>query len=146
MHPYEYTIRFLIVHPNNNLNEISETLSQIPGIVAAKVSNAGEDMVDRNGDKLGTKYFDSRWGFSFFEGWQKSENETLPSCLDKVIAKLQPHKEFLNRLANEAYHSEIIVSWSVEENVGDSLSPELMGKFADLKLHLGFDLYPPDEK
>jgi len=42
MHPYEYTIRFLIVHPNNNLNEISETLSQIPGIVAAKVSNMQE--------------------------------------------------------------------------------------------------------
>jgi hypothetical protein len=63
-----------------------------------------------------------------------------------VAAKLQPHKELLNKLAIEGYHSEIIVSWSVEENVGDSLSPDLMGKFADLKVHLGFDLYPPDKK
>jgi hypothetical protein len=143
----EYIIRFLITHPSLNLNEVKEALSKIPGAIPGKVSNAGEERIQaRTGEKLGGIYFDSRWGFSLTEEWKNGEEEELHVYLEKVADTLLPFKDYLLSLKEKGCDMQFIVSVYVESNMGETLSADLLQKFAEVGVGLGFDLYPPDNK
>lgn len=145
MYPYSYNIRFLIKHNQLPLNEISKKLKEISGILPSKVANAGEDRVDIKGNKLGSKYLDSRWGFGFFKEWQNSRDIGAPESVEKILEGFQSHTQLFEDMAKKNYYCELIISLGVDQNIGEIFPPQLLGKLADLNIALGLDLYPPEK-
>lgn len=57
---------------------------------------------------------------------------------------MRTHKPFFDKIRNEGGEVELYLNWNVDRNCGDQISPELMGRLADLGVALSLDIYPPD--
>ena len=76
MNSYRYIVSLRIKHPSQNLNELSENLTQIKGVNSVFVINVGEDRYSEKGQKLDGLYRESFCLIRFSE--ESINSNTLP--------------------------------------------------------------------
>ena len=72
-----------------------------------------------------------------------SRDVGLAAAIDGVADRLSPHRDLLRAIADEGGEAELFVGWFIPSgNGGDAFGWPLLTRLADLRLTLGFDVYP----
>ena len=146
MYPHEYAIHLHLGHPQMDLTELSQKLSKTPSFKIKRMWKANDPRQTPKGQKLDGHYTESYCSFDFFEGWKKSDQESLPDVFEKILEQLVPFKDTLHDFIQSGGSLEFIVALFINANSAVIFYPDLLKKLADFNIALWFDIYPPDSK
>ena len=146
MNPYSYRISLTLRHSSEKLTEVSEQIIKLfPEIIPGQLCNIGEDRMTPIGRKLEGMYTDSRFSFAFSEETYNSKLKTLEDSINEVLEKLILCKDLLLKFTSKNGSIEFFIGLFVDANSGIVLDTDLIKRLADLKIGLGFDIYPPEK-
>lgn len=94
-----------------------------------------------DGRLLGGSYQNSYCSIVF----EHAPEVSLPVGLKVALAKLTPHKPFLEELVASGANLRFFVGWFSDSSSRDYLDWKLLKEIADLKISLDLDFYGPDE-
>jgi hypothetical protein len=146
MNPYTYNLTFRVHHPDRDLHKLYLVISGIDGLTPGVIWKVGDQKRTPRGDIIQGNYRNSFCSFDFFNDWQKSEVESLPSVMEKILDQLNEYKKILNEHVSDGGTLDMYASWYITENSGETLPVNLLRKLADLNIELQLDIYPPDVK
>lgn len=133
---YRYSISLRIRHPNADLSSAGKVFDLAP----SNAWTAGERRQTPAGTLLEGIRSDSFWTARLLDG--QSTSRPLPTALSELVERLRQGAIYLETLAASGGRSELFVGWFFDEgNSGDVLSFELLGRLAELKLDVSFDVY-----
>jgi hypothetical protein len=96
------------------------------------------------GTPLKGVYKENYWMARFVDG--SSVDRNLAAAIDAVLDRLADRKAFFRDFAQSGGRSELFVGWFFGDgNSGDVLGHELLGRLADFRLDLSFDVYPTSQ-
>jgi hypothetical protein len=111
------------------------------GLEPDRMWRAGDPKITAKGGSLGGIREKSYWVARVVH---ESDPQRYPAdALEELVGRFLPCKPFFAKIRVESGQVEFYLSWSIDRNCGDELSPELMGKLADLGITLSLDVYPP---
>lgn len=136
MNPFQYSVSLRISHPDIDPKIITEALHIQP----RGAWKFGEPRVTPTGKPLDGTNRNSFWYHQF----PTRDDGQCFSFIHSVALALQPHRDFFHRLRAEGGDIEFFIGWFGNRNFGDTCPHEVSGILADLKIDLGFDVYPDD--
>ncbi|HEY0504396.1 MAG TPA: hypothetical protein VGD42_13000 [Lysobacter sp.] len=141
MNPYRYRVSLRAVHPRDDLRPLFDQL----GLVPERAWRAGEPRSTPKGTLLGGVRPESYAYTNLTSGSRNWSDEDLQDYLRSVQQRLAMHREALHTFFVRGGRCGLTIGLFGESNFGFELDPSLGAGLADLKLTLGFDIYPgPD--
>jgi hypothetical protein len=137
MGTYRHKLSFCVDHENLDLSVIPEQLN----LPTNRLWKAGQPRMVPNGRLLGGSYEKSYCSIPF----EHTPEVSLPVSLKVALAKLMPHKPFLEELVASGANLRFFVGWFSNSNSRDCLDWRLLREIADMKISLDLDFYGPDE-
>jgi hypothetical protein len=129
-----YRIRFVIHHPDIDPDRITKTLGLIPQHSAI----AGSVRKTPKGTILPGLHRTSSWSHSF----RVERHRHFFSEVVKMIDRLEPHKAFLNEIADNGGFISLIADLPGDVNIGSDFPWRDMARLSDLHIDLGVEVYP----
>jgi hypothetical protein len=134
---YWYIISLRIRHPTRSLDDLGVELNLTP----SRVSQAGAPRTSLRGAPLSGVYAENFWTASILEG--ALTDRDLAAAITVVLDQLSPKMDFLLGLVASGGRSELFIGWFFDDgNSGDVLDHKLLGRLAEFKIDLSFDVYP----
>jgi hypothetical protein len=134
---YRYIISLRIEHPTRPLDDLGVELDVTP----SRVCRAGAPRTSPRGVPLSGVYAENFWTARILEG--ADTDRDLAAAITVVLDQLSPKKDFLLGLVTSGGRSELFIGWFFDDgNSGDVLDHKLLGRLAELKIDLSFDVYP----
>lgn len=143
MSDYNYSISLRVTHPNIDPDEITKEL----GIEPFRKWMAGERRMTPKGTLLEGLNSESYWASDMHPETNRllSIDVYIEDYLIQLNNKLNRHKEYFTRLLASGGCVEYFVGWFAADNVGLTLSRELMKQTAELGIEIGLCAYVGDE-
>ena len=138
MNPFLYSVSLRISHPDIDPRLITDTLHIQP----KGTWKFGEPRMTPTGTPLEGVNRNSFWHHKF----SAPDDGQCFSFIRSVTLALQPHRDFFHRLRAEGGDIEFFIGWFGNGNFGDTCPHDVSGILADLKIDLGFDVYPDDDQ
>jgi len=132
---YEFVVslRLTLVTRNIHPQEISDRLKLNPKWQWV----IGEPRVTPKGDRLSGVYKNSYCVFDL----DKREGDTLSETINRAMDEFARNRELFHRIFADGGKAECFVGWFFVGNSGDTFDASLLGKLADMKVDLAFDIY-----
>lgn len=141
MNPYRYRVSLRAMHPRDDLRPLFDQL----GLVPARAWRAGEARTTPKGSPLEGVRPESYAYTNLTADSRDWTDEGLESFLRSVHQRLEMHRDVLRTFFVRGGRCGLFIGLSGENAFGFELDPSLGAGLADLKLTLGFDIYPgPD--
>ena len=144
MNSYRYIVSLRIKHPSQNLNELSENLTQIKGVNSVFVINVGEDRYSEKGQKLDGLYRESFCLIRFSEESINSNTLPLSMYLTDLLQNIKPFSSLIEGLVQRGGAANFFIGLFCDKNCGESFDFNLLKELASYGIGLEFDIYPPD--
>jgi len=126
---YRFALSLCLRHPSARVGDISAALGREP-MSAWTV-----------GDKM-THSEHLHWSTYWCERIPHDDSAELSDALWKGVTALQPHRKILRDFASTGGKIYFSVGWfTTTKSGGDTLTAELLGRLADLRIGLEFDVY-----
>ena len=133
---YRYSISLRLEHPSADLSSAEDVF----GLQPSNAWTAGDRRRTPTGTVFESFRSDSFWTARLDNGHLASRS--LPTALLEAAKRLRVGAAFLDKLAATGGRSELFMGWFFDEgNNGDVLGFELLGRLAELKLDVAFDVY-----
>jgi hypothetical protein len=133
-----YKISLRIRHPALDPADMTSAL----GINPSRFWRVGERRHTPKGDLLEGIYRENYWTARLAEGhWP---DQDLATAIGNLLNPLAVHRDFFHRIRSEGGRTELFVGWFFDGQSGGLFSSDLLARFADLKVDLSLDVYPPD--
>jgi len=142
MSDYTYSVSLRVSHPLTPLTEITAALGMQP----RRAWSVGAPRQTAKGEALEGVRKETYWTTRLEDG--SSADRDLSDTIAAILDRLEAHRDYLWDLARTGGRSELFIGWFFDDgNSGDVLGHELLGRLANFKLDLSFDVYPaaPDE-
>ncbi|MFI4973514.1 MAG: DUF4279 domain-containing protein [Caulobacterales bacterium] len=137
MADYTYSVSLRLEHPSRSPCEITTALRLAP----SRAWSFGAPRQTRKGSSLTGVYRETYWTARLESG--SSADRDLSDTIGAILDRLEDRRAFLREFAQTGGRSELFVGWFFDDgNSGDVLGHDLLGRLADFRLDLSFDVYP----
>lgn len=136
MNTFRYRVSLRIIHPNIDPAVITQAL----GLQPKRTWTRGQPRQTPTGQPLEGIYRDSYW----YHAYDTPDDEQCAAFIHSAAMALQQHGDFFHRLRSEGADTQFFVGLFSSGNFGETFEHDLLGILSDLKIDLGFDIYPDD--
>lgn len=128
------SVALFIIHPTMKFAEISQALGLEPHFI----HEVGSLRKNPKGDLLGGRYRDTRWRHV---NRYEFRNQHFAHKITDLVDRIEPHKEFLQRLRATGGTATIIVDFLGDGYHGDNVPLSTITKMAELQLDFGIEVF-----
>jgi hypothetical protein len=136
MNTFRYRVSLRISHPNIDPKIITQTL----GLLPKRTWKSGQPRETPTGQPLQGVNKDSYW----YHAYDTPDDEQCAGFVHSAAVALQQHRDFFHRLRGEGADIQFFIGLFSSRNFGETFEHDLLGILSDLKIDLGFDVYPDD--
>lgn len=141
MNPYRYQVSLRAMHPRDDLRPLFDQL----GLVPQRAYRAGDRKPFAPAPGQSPVYAESYAYTNLTHESRNWSDEDLQDYLRGLQQRLAMHRDTLHTFFVRGGRCGLFIGLFGENNFGFELDPALGAGLADLKLTLGFDIYPgPD--
>ena len=141
MNPYRYRVSLRAMHPRDDLRPLFDQL----GLSPERTWRAGDRRASPAGIPLDGVYRESYAYTNLTPESRNWSDEDLQDYLRGIQQRLAMHRDILQTFYIRGGRCGLFIGLFGEDNFGFEVDPSLGAGLADLKLTLGFDIYPgPD--
>jgi hypothetical protein len=141
MKPYRYDICLRLRHPSIDPDKITRELGMPP----YRCWSAGEPRTTPANTPLSGTWRETYWCSEALSNGALPGEFDLPAAIERLLDRLQQHKEFFRGIRSEGGIVELFVGWYLPEQGGEVLGHALSRRLGDLMIDLSLDIYPPDQ-
>lgn len=135
MGSYRYKISLRLQHPTADPAEFTRVL----GLVPSHSHKSGEPRLSYKGEPMSGCNKETLWVTEVAKGrWPDVD---LSAAIEAAVGRIAGHKALFERIRTEGGHAEFFIGWFVGDQNGDCFDCDLLGRLAELKIDLSFDVY-----
>lgn len=131
---FTFALSLHLKHPSMDPEEISRALRMTPH----RMTRVGEKRTSPRGRELGGAYSINHWYCTI----EHAEAASLAATLEEHLGLLEPHADFLHSFTSSGGGIHYFIGWFTTDAAGgESFGWELLGRLAQLRISLWFDVY-----
>jgi hypothetical protein len=136
MNTFRYRVSQRMIHPDIDPDLITREI----GLEPRRTWTRGHPRQTPTGQPLEENYRDSYWYYAY----DAPDDTHCADFIRSSVTALQKHRDFFHRLRSEGADLEFFVGLFSSRNFGETFEHDLLAVLGDLKIDLGFDIYPDD--